>query len=121
MQVVQAFGDGEGFWSGLYNFFDDNPFGEALLKVGTGAGSTALNTFIQGQLGPPRLQSGQILYSPYNTLPAATTTPAATTSAAMAAATGPGVAGGFEQIVKSDYTPWILAGAGALLLLAVLS
>ncbi len=129
MQVVHAFGAGEGFWGGLYNFFDDNIWGEALLKVGTGAGSTALNTFIQGQLGPPRSATGQMVYAPYNTLPTTLPPPVVPGNAPAPwteAESGSGLLGipgypsGFEQTAP-NYTPWILAGAGALLLVAVLS
>jgi len=120
---VNGFGD----WSDFYGFFDENIFGEALVKIGTGAASTALGTFIQGELGPAKLQSGQIFYSPYGVLPgvapAVTAKPAAPLTTAIGTAT-PGVAGQsatiFEQIGQTDFTPWILAGAGALLLLAIL-
>jgi hypothetical protein len=117
---VNGFGD----WAGFYDFFDSNIWGEALLKVGTSAGSVALNTFIAGELGPGRTASGsgQVFYAPYNSLPGLTAPAQVTPGAPFAPAatmgmdTAPWYAPG-----ETDFTPWIVAGAGALLLLAVLS
>jgi hypothetical protein len=117
---INGFGD----WGGFYDFFSDNIWGEALLKVGTSAGSVALNTYIAGELGggPGRSASGgQVFYAPYNALPGVA--PAVTPSTAPFAAPagmGSDASTWFEPAGK-DYTPWIVAGAGALLLLAVLS
>jgi hypothetical protein len=120
MDTVQGFGD----WADFYGFFDENIFGQALLKVGTGAAQVAVGSLITGALGQPtRLQSGQVFYAPYGTLPGAAPI-AAASPATVAASTGLGAAaypGAFEQIAPTDYTPWIVAGAGALLLLVILS
>ena len=116
MDEVHGFGD----WGDIYGFFDENVFGQALVKIGTGAAQVAVGSLITGALGQPtRLQSGQVFYAPYNTLPGAA--PTVSSPATVAASTGPGGGATFEQIAPTDYTPWIVAGAGALLLLAVLS
>jgi len=120
---VNGFGD----WAGFYDFFDSNIWGEALLKVGTSAGSVALNTFIAGELGPGRTAggSGQVFYAPYGTFPGSA--PIATNPATVLAPTGLGAtvlgsdASTWFAPAETDFTPWIVAGAGALLLLAVLS
>jgi len=118
--AVEGFGD----WAGFYDFFSSNVWGEALLKVGTSAGSTALNTFIAGELGPGKTAAGgQVFYAPYNTLPGLTA-PAVAPSAPGAPFAPAGMgsdASTWFAPAGTDYTPWIVAGAGALLLLAVLS
>lgn len=116
---VNGFGD----WAGFYDFFDSNIWGEALLKVGTSAGSVALNTFIAGELGPGRTAggSGQVFYAPYNALPGLAAPVQVAPGAPLApAGTGSDPATWFAE-PQTDFTPWIAAGAGALLLLAVLS
>lgn len=113
---------GLGDWTDFSGWLQNDLWGQALFKLGTGAAQTALGAVIQGELGPSPGQHGQqqqFIYSPYNaplgTLPAQLGVHGAT----VATPTGTGTLG--QTAPETDYTPYIVAGAGALLLAAVLS
>lgn len=99
-----------------FNFFADNVFGKAIFDLGTGLAKSTAGALVTRALAPNKTGGSQTLYAAYGTLPGV-----AQKAAEQPFTVAGGVIGPAAPVeAAQNYTPWIVAGAGALLLLAIL-
>lgn len=107
---------------GSYNFFVDSAFGKGLFDFGTSLAKSTAAALVTRALTPNKTGGSQTLYAAYGTLPTVAQKAAEQPFTVAGGVIGPAAQGtpGTDSAAAPDYTPWIVAGAGALLLLAVL-
>lgn len=104
---------------GSYNFFVDNALGKGLFDFGTSLAKSTAAALATRLLAPNKTGGSQTLYAAYGTLPTVAQRAAEQPFTVAGGIIGPAPPG-TPGAAGADYTPWIVAGAGALLLLAIL-